>query len=571
MNKNVILIIIFLILISINTTTSSYSIFNQNHYMNLIQLKSTNEPYEGYLLFSPEFTTKTYLIDNEGETLHSWAGTYIQGLPVYLLENGNLIRGCSKLKNPRFISGGVTGRVDIQDWNGSLIWEFDYSTNQYCLHHDIEVLPNGNILMVAWEYKSVAEAIAAGRNPNTLQSNQLWPDKIIEVKPTGVSTGNIVWEWHVWDHLIQEFDSSKDNYGSVAEHPELIDINSGGSQADFNHINSIDYNEVLDQILLSSHNQNEIWIIDHSTTIKEAAGHTGGRYGKGGDLLYRWGNPQLYDHGESIDQQLFGQHDAQWIESNCPGEGNILIFNNGMGRTNGRYSSIVEIIPPVDENGSYKYTSNTPYLPIEPIWIYTAENPFDFFAPKISGAQRLPNGNTLICSGDQGYFFEVTEDKQTVWDFQNPYPSIGKKNVFKIRKYNPSYPGLKFLSQRPNTPNVPQGSSIGTVNYEYVYSTTTTDPNDDKLFYIFDWGDGTKSDWIGPIPSGKMVNETHIWEISGNYNVRVKAKDIHDFESEWSESLSITMPKVYNNKLSTFFTCIEKILISLNQIITNRI
>jgi len=62
----------------------------------------------------------------------------------------------------------------------------------------------------------------------------------------------------------------------VADHPELIDINFGGRHADWNHLNSIDYNEEFDQILLSSHNQNEIWVIDHSTTTEEAAGHTGG-------------------------------------------------------------------------------------------------------------------------------------------------------------------------------------------------------------------------------------------------------------------------------------------------------
>jgi len=208
-------------------------------------------------------------------------------------------------------------------------------------------------------------------------------------------------EWHAWDHLIQDYDPARDNYGAVVDHPELIDINLNvsGIQADWNHINSIDYNEEFDQILLSSRNQNEIWIIDHSTTPEEAAGHTGGNSGKGGDILYLWGNPQACHTGNADDQKFFGQHDAQWIEPGCPGEGNILVFNNGQGRPDGTYYSIEEIIPPVANNGSYALTPGYAYGPEEPTWAYNDKNPTDFYANHISGVQRLPNGNTLICTG----------------------------------------------------------------------------------------------------------------------------------------------------------------------------
>ena len=147
-----------------------------------------------------------------------------------------------------------------------------------------------------------------------------------------------MWQWNAWDHLIQDYDASVDNYGVVADHPELLDINFIGAtgnqagRADWMHCNGIDYNAVLDQIVLSCKNMNEIYIIDHSTTTAEAAGHTGGNSGKGGDLLYRWGNPQAYDSGLSSDQQLFGQHDVQWIEEGRAGAGDLLLFNNGVGR-----------------------------------------------------------------------------------------------------------------------------------------------------------------------------------------------------------------------------------------------
>ena len=216
--------------------------------------------------------------------------------------------------------------------------------------------------------------------------------------------------------------------------------------ADLNHINSVDYNEEFDQILLSVHNQNEIWVIDHSTTTQEAAGHTGGSSGKGGDLLYRWGNPQCYRAGGVYDRKFFGQHDAQWIDPGFPGEGNILVFNNGLGRPGGvYYSSVDEIVPPVDENGNYFLTPGFAYGPEEAIWMYTAENPADFYAINLASAQRLPNGNTLICNGPHGIFFEVTPEKEIVWEYLNQEPDLFSNHVFKILRYAPDYPGLENL------------------------------------------------------------------------------------------------------------------------------
>ena len=86
---------------------------------------------------------------------------------------------------------------------GDKIWEFIYSSDQYNQHHDVEILPNGNFLLIAWELKTKGEAVAAGKNPNQLNGNEFWPDHIIEVEPIGSFGGNIVWEWHVWDHLIR--------------------------------------------------------------------------------------------------------------------------------------------------------------------------------------------------------------------------------------------------------------------------------------------------------------------------------------------------------------------------------
>ena len=404
-----------------------------------------DESYTGYTLYTPMMSTETFLINNSGEVTHSWKSAHRPALSVYLLENGHILRTAFPGYNPRFWGGGIGGRVELFNWNGTKVWSFDYSTSDYCLHHDVEMLPNGNILMIAWEYKSAAEAVSKGRNPNTLPYSQLWPDHLIEVAPLNGSGGTIVWEWHLWDHLIQDYDPTKENYGVVQDHPELVDINYGGRiLADWTHINSVDYNEEYDQILLSVLNFDEIWVIDHSTTTEEAAGHTGGRYGKGGDLLYRWGNPLTYQMGSESDQKLFNQHDATWITPGLPGEGNILIFNNGQGRPGEDYSSVDEIVPPMTQNGTFVLLAGSAYGPNEVIWDYTAEKPTEFYAINLGGAQRLPNGNTLICNGPLGQFFEVTSEKEVVWTYVNQIPDPLDSHVFKILRYGPEYPGLPF-------------------------------------------------------------------------------------------------------------------------------
>ena len=395
---------------------------------------------------------------------HMWKGNHRQVLPVYLLENGNLLRSTSGfMGRVSFLTGGFTGRVEMLSWEGELIWEYSYSSRNLCLHNDIEPLPNGNILMSVWEYKTRDECIAAGVDPNTLKSTRgLLTDFIIEVEPVYPDKGNIVWEWHAWDHLIQDYDSSKDNYGVIADHPGLIDINYDGrviyssvladiffpfSISDLLHINSIDYNRELDQILIGCRQLDEIFIIDHNTTMEEAAAHTGGHYGKGGDLLYRWGNPQNYDAGDKNDQKLFCPHDPRWIEPGCPGEGNIIIFNNGYDRQDGNYSSIEEIVLPVDSEGNYLLTPGENFGPEDSVWNYSSKNKKDFFSEGLSSVQRLPNGNTLICSGVQGIFFEINPENMIVWKYYNifPLPFHHLNNVFKITKYSPDYPGLAKL------------------------------------------------------------------------------------------------------------------------------
>ena len=429
-----------------------------------------SEAFDGYTLFNKIKGKTIYLIDNQGRVVRKWE-LDAESLFARLLENGNL------LTTIEYPDRDTNRSVQEIDRNGNILSD----CTQGRPHHDFLKMPNGNVLLLSQQSKTPEEVIAAGANPEFIGPHGLLAPHIVEARITGPASCEIVWEWSAWDHLIQDFDSSKANYGVVAEHPELIDLNFYLSElpdsietADWIHSNGIDYNPELDQVMLSPNNFSEMWIIDHSTTRAEAAGSGGGNSGKGGDLLYRWGNPRAYRAGTLDDQQLFWPHNPQWIPPGRPGAGNILIFNNGIRfwERPRSYSSVDEIVPPVD-GANYRLDPGVAYAPAEPVWTYTAATPSDFFASNISGTQRLPNGNTLICDGVHGTLFEVTPAGKTVWKYVNPMTSNGPlrqgesvplerygKNgkerpanrVYRAYRYAPDYPGLQGLDLTPGEP-----------------------------------------------------------------------------------------------------------------------
>lgn len=385
----------------------------------------TPAAYDGYTLIAPLQSNETYLIDNQGTIVNTWTSQYRPGNAAYVLENGDLLRPAMVEDPSPFTAGGAGGRVERYHWEGDLLWSYDFVSPLHRSHHDVELLPNSNLLLIAWEYKTPGEAVDAGCRPNLVQSG-LWPDHVIEVNPDH----NIVWAWHVWDHLVQDYDPAKDNYRVVAHHPELIDVNvRTGQGPDWNHVNAIDYHPGFDQIILSVRQFSEIWVIDHATTITEARGPAG-------HVLYRWANPVA--HGAVGQQTLFGQHDAQWIPPGLDGAGDVLLFNNGTGRTPAR-STVDQLTLPADAQGIYASG------PATLTWSY--ELPADLYSGKISGAQRLPNGNTLICSGDPGVVLEVSPAGAVVWQFtltpvatdpQNPLPANARNDIFRAYRYPPS-------------------------------------------------------------------------------------------------------------------------------------
>lgn len=165
-------------------------------------------------------------------------------------------------------------------WDGSTEWSFPENIRGTDLRKQTRTGRDGNIFMIAWEVIGEKEALAAGRNPALAQSGELRSDVILEVEP---DSGKVVWEWRAWDHRIQEHDADGERYGSVAAHPEKIDLNRAG--ADWARISAVDYNEELDLLLVSAPAFGEGWIIDHAASSREAAGPRG-------DLLFRVGAPE---------------------------------------------------------------------------------------------------------------------------------------------------------------------------------------------------------------------------------------------------------------------------------------
>ena len=422
----------------------------------------------GYTLFAlwGDGNRKVYLIDPLGRLAHKWH--IDETLPddgivhAKLLDNGNLL----------IMAAPMLLEIDMR---GNIVWQYDTVR----AHHDFLKMPNGNLLLLYVARKSREEAIAAGANPEFVHETGIHYDYLVEVRPSS-SGGEIVWQWSPWDHLIQDFDPSKPNYGAVAEHPELIDLNflpetlslhRQHAPSDWLHANAIDYNPALDQVMMSPRHYSELWVIDHSATTEEARGGTGGNSGMGGDLLYRWGNPRAYGQGDADDQRLFWQHHTHWIPPGLPGAGNILAFSNGnefADHLRG-YSSVDEIAPPVD-GYRYRRAEGEAYSPDQPAWTYADA---EFYAPYRSGAHRLPNGNTLIADGVSGTIFQATPNGKVVWKYivpwhyhislwqnletppwltygtpDNPQDAI-KNDIYRAYQYPPDHPGLQSLGLAP--------------------------------------------------------------------------------------------------------------------------
>lgn len=397
---------------------------------------------DGYALYNANNSSTAYLIDAEGDIAHSWSCPTQANYALALGENGNIVRGCVNGGNE--INGAaVGGKVQELDPDGNVVWEFTYSTSDVVSHHDLALMPNGHVLLTAWEVVEGADLDALGYSG----TGSKLATHFIEVAQNGTG-GEVVWEWHIVDHMVQDENESLDNYGQIIDHPELLNANistggggppggGGGGPSDWFHVNGVDYNPELDQIVFSSRFLSEIFVIDHSTTTEEAASHSGGNSGMGGDFLYRWGNPENY--GASGNQVITSAcHDARWIiDDGRPNGGFIQVFNNS---GNGGDSAVDAIDAPHD-GYTYSHTPGQAYEPTGYSWRHECLAD----APGQSAADRMADGNIFVnLSGGQGgagYMYEVDMDGNLLFQY-----NAQSQKAF---RYPCDHPGIQALLTNP--------------------------------------------------------------------------------------------------------------------------
>ena len=444
----------------------------------------SSKSYNGYTLFGSG--GRTYLIDMEGHVVHSWKiGT-----------------------NPRFTEGGtlldaVGGNPSNSntwrelDWNGNIVWEYTDSRTNYHAHHDFAKIYNPKLgdstfIYIANKDLTAQQCLDAGCDPRKNHEGAQM-DAIVEVD----RKGNVVWEWWFFNHVVQEIDPSKPTYGVIKDSPGKIDLNLRGNpvRRDWLHGNSLDYNEQLDLIVINSVH-GEFYVIDHGNTFLKGkpSGSIALAASSKGDFLYRFGDPAKYGQGDpplvldnwekatSGNKQMGGSHNIQWIKPGLPGEGNFLVFNNGQNLFElTPQSYIFEINPYLNSSGinTGKFVNppdagynvvNSPNKDLmkerkniskQVVWRYSSKNNTSFFSTIGSGAQRLPNGNTFVCSMNDGHFFEVSPaDTSIVWEYISPVSRSGIKKIktdnyptdnaaFRAYRYSKDCPALKGKDLTP--------------------------------------------------------------------------------------------------------------------------
>ncbi len=357
----------------------------------------------GYTLITPIGGDATYLIDADGRIVHRWSVPGLQPGYGYLLPGGNLLVRGQPVTETEVAVGQPAGRADTLaelDWDSNVLWRWEHPA----FHHDMARMPNGNTLVIVWESapKAVAEKIKGGLKPDEVA--RITGDKdfmYFILQGVGVGgrprlegtitdaileidpAGETVHTWHAYEH----FD------------PEVDIIGPLDFPTEWTHLNAVELTPDGD-VLISSQKLDAILRISWPD----------------GKVLWRWGGLGRISH----------QHDPTITP-----DGTLLLFDNGAHYPLLAHSRVVE----VDVHTG------------EIVWQYVGSPVFSMLSLHIAGAERLFNGNTLICEGESGRVFEVTRDCEVCWEWINPFVLRFKgamsAMLFRAHRYSPEGPELR--------------------------------------------------------------------------------------------------------------------------------
>ncbi|MFC1872517.1 aryl-sulfate sulfotransferase [Chloroflexota bacterium] len=417
--------------------------------------------WNGYTIFQARNIGAT-LIDMKGNVVNQWKG--LQGFPNKILPGGYVI-GSTGVRNPQYGYQDYLDLVQV-DWDGNIIWKFDRyerikdprqkPTWMARQHHDFQ--REGN--PVGYYVPKMDPLVDRGNttilchknlNNSQISDKRLLDDTIIEV----TWDGKIIWEWIFSDHF-NEMGFSEEAKNTLARNPKIIDI-SGGI-GDWMHVNSMSTlgpNKWFDSGDARFHPDNIIWS-SRQTNIMGITDKLSGQ------IAWQVGPDYINTKAHQKLGQIIGQHHAHMIPRGLPGEGNILVFDNG-GRAG--YGTPNPGAPTGVSNAIRDYSRILEYDPVtlEILWKYTPKEAgfsepmqsYKFYSHLVSSAQRLPNGNTMITEGGGGRIFEITPEYEITWEYICPYLEK-KRNLNTVyRAYRVPYEWIPQV-EKPEEKSIPR-------------------------------------------------------------------------------------------------------------------
>ena len=375
------------------------------------------------------------LFDMNGNEVRRW--DQFHGFPNKLLPNGNLI-GHSGDRNPKY---GMQDGLDLVqiDYDGNIVWKFekfefveDEGEEPRWMartHHDYQREGNPVGYYVPGQIPEVNKGNTLILAHQTLYNKKISDKKLLDDVFYEVDwEGNILWQWNANEHF-EEIGFSEDAKKTLYENPNVRAADGG--VGDWLHINCMSYlgpNKHYDNGDERFHPENIIFDSREANFIAIISKKTG-------KIVWKIGPNWNDDDVKHIDF-IIGPHHAHLIPQGLPGAGNILVFDNGGW---GGYG----LPNPSSKNGlknalrDYSRVLEIDPITLEIVWEFTPESikaaiPTDaakFYSPYVSSAQRLPNGNTLIDEGSDGRVFEVTAEKEVVWEWISPYFTEGRKTT----------------------------------------------------------------------------------------------------------------------------------------------